>query len=56
MMEDKREKNGFEAREALGPDYWRDIRWARVRRLRTEEDHHQANALVMEIRRDWGLE
>ena len=51
----KREKNGFEKREELGPNYWQDDRWKKVKKLRIAHKDTEANGLVCEIRADWGL-
>lgn len=51
-----KEKNGFEKREEVGETYWHDERWLEVNRLREDNRHAEANALVFEIRSDWGME
>lgn len=48
-------KDGFEKREALGDNYWKDPRWKKVNKLRKENKHLEANGLVGEIRYSWGL-
>jgi hypothetical protein len=49
------EMDGFEKREAC-PNYWKDPRWKKVSKLRLKNKQAEANSLVMEIRRDWGME
>ena len=51
-----KKKDGFEQREALGNDYWKDPRWKEVRRLRDEKKHSEANGLVFQIRESWGVD
>jgi len=52
----KLKKDGFEKREALGGNYWKDPRWEKVRELREQNKQPEANGLVGQIRHDWGLE
>jgi len=48
--------NGFEKRELLGNKYWNDPRWKKVRELRKQKMHIEANSLVFKIRETYGLE
>lgn len=48
--------DGFTARELLGNAYWDDSRWKKVAKLRKENKQLEANSLVLEIHRSWGLE
>lgn len=48
--------NGFEQREALGKSYWADKRWKKVQSLRASGKDLEANGLVMDIRRSWGID
>lgn len=52
----KRKLNGFEKRELIGKSYWEDPRWKKVRKLRKENKHGEANNIVFKIRASWGLE
>ena len=53
---DKRTLNGFEQREMAGKAYWADQRWGEVRSLRDQNKQVEANSLVFEIRRDYGVD
>lgn len=55
-MKKKKKPNGFEQRENAGPGYWKEPRWQQVRKLRKEGKIGEANSLVLQIRRDWGVE
>lgn len=48
--------DGFEQREALGDAYWDDPRWKKVLKLRKQKKDSEANCLVFEIRRSWGVD
>lgn len=46
----------FAAYEALPAAYHRDPRWKEVSKLRKEGEHLKANALVLQIRSDYGFD
>lgn len=47
---------GFEQREIVGDDYWKDPRWEEVKHLHREGKMVEANTLVFKIREDWGID
>lgn len=49
-------EDGFITRERLGKDYWQDIRWQQVEKLRKENKITESNYLVQAIRSSWGIE
>jgi hypothetical protein len=51
-----KQRCGFANRENVGNNYWKDIRWLEVTRLRAHNKMAKANGLVMSIRSDWGVE
>lgn len=51
-----RKLDGFEQREMVGKNYWKDPRWKEVNKLRDQNKHAEANGLVLQIRSDWGVD
>jgi len=68
MKATNRKPDGFEQRELLGGNYWKDPRWKEVCRLRDEGErlrkeggdytskYLEANHLVFVIRGSWGVD
>ena len=48
--------DGFEQRERLGKNYYKDPRWKKVNKLRKDNKIPESNGLVMKIRADFALE
>lgn len=48
--------NGFEQRELVGEEYWKDYRWEIVVDLRMQGKHLEANKVMFQIRNDYGVD